>query len=247
MAGRVLSSYYPRNQVITRAFARILNVLDVSWGVLGRKEKSLGDCDRLFGEEGLFETLVENNAELFDNYEFGQLLLLDPHGYRALEKFYPRYGANFRGEHYPTFLAARLDQLRPLLTRPVERKVTYHDNCCVGRRCSCYDAPRALLEAIPGIEIVEMDCNRANALCCGGGAGGMWLDHHISDHGGPRLSDERVRQAVATGADTLAVSCPNEPSRFEDSVKVLGVEHQMQVRDIIELLAESMGFSEEAS
>ena len=72
----------------------------------------------------------------------------------------------------------------------------------------------------------------------------MWLDGHISEHGGRRLSDDRVKMALDTGADTLAVSCPYELSRFEDSAKVLGAEQQLAVCDIIELLAQSMGLNE---
>jgi Fe-S oxidoreductase len=237
-------SYYPRNQKVSRAFARILHQLDVQFGVLGAKEKSLGDCDRLFGEEGLFETLVETNTELLSQQSFRELILLDPHSFRALEQFYPKYGTSFPAQHYVTFLAERLEQLQPLLRNPVHRKVTYHDNCCVGRRCAIFEPPRQLLAAIPGIELVEMERNRENTLCCGGGGGGMWLDAHISEHGGPRLSDDRVQMAEETGADTLAVSCPYELSRFEDSAKVLGIENRLAVRDIIELLAESMGIAE---
>ena len=79
------------------------------------------------------------------------------------------------------------------MVRPVEATVTYHDNCCVGRRCGCYDPPRSLLQLIPGLKLVEMARNRDNALCCGGGGGGMWLDAHIVAQGGQRLSDQRVR------------------------------------------------------
>jgi Fe-S oxidoreductase len=142
-------------------------------------------------------------------------------------------------------LVEHLDQLKPLLVNPVERTVTYHDNCCVGRRCGCYEAPRQLLRAIPGVELVEMERTRENALCCGGGGGGMWLDAHITEHGGRRLSDDRVRMADVTGADTLAVSCPYELSRFEDSAKVIGADSRLAVRDIIELLAASMGIAED--
>ena len=147
-------------------------------------------------------------------------------------------------EHYTTFLAERLEQLKPLLLRPVPAKVVYHDNCCAGRRCACYEPPRAILQLTPGVELVEMERNRDNSLCCGGGGGGMWLDAHIVAHGGRRLSDERVRQAAASGADTLAVSCPYELSRFEDAAKVTGLEGRLRVRDIIELLAESMDLGE---
>ena len=108
-----------------------------------------------------------------------------------------------------------------------------------------FDAPRDLLQAIPGIKLVEMVRNRENALCCGGGGGGMWLDAHIAEHRGRRLSDDRVKMAAATVADTLAVSCPYELSRFEDSAKVLSLESRLVVRDIIELLAESMGIAED--
>jgi Fe-S oxidoreductase len=237
-------SYYPRNQKVSRAFARILATLKVQFGVLGAKEKSLGDCDRLFGEEGLFETLVDSNRELLSAQQFGELVLLDPHSYRALQQFYPKHDAAFPAQHYTTFLAERVNELQPHLKRPVHRTVTYHDNCCVGRRCNSYEAPRSVLRAIPGIELVEMERNRDNAVCCGGGGGGMWLDSHITAHGGRRLSDDRVQMAAATGADVLAVACPYELSRFEDSAKVLGMENRLEVRDIIELLAESMGLDE---
>jgi len=240
-------SYYPRNQVVARAFARILTELGVTWGVLGAKEKAIGECDRMFGEEGLFETLVEENRKLFDRQQFDRLVVLDPHAFRALQNFYPRFGAWYPVQHYTQFLADRLDKLAPLMIKPVEATVTYHDNCCLGRRAGCYDQPRALLQTIPGVKLVEMARNRDNALCCGGGGGGMWLDAHIVAQGGQRLSDERVRQAAATGADTLAVSCPYELARFEDAAKVTGLEGRLKVRDIIELLAESMDLGERSA
>lgn len=237
-------SYYPRNQVVTRAFARILTELGVSWGVLGTKEKAVGECDRMFGEEGLFETLLEQNRQLLAQYEFDRIVTLDPHAFRALQNFYPRYGVWYPVEHYTMFLARHLDKLRGLVVRPIEGTVTYHDNCCAGRRAGCFDPPRALLQAIPGLKLVEMERNRENALCCGGGGGGMWLDAHIVAHGGKRLSDLRILQAAQTGAGTLAVSCPYELSRFEDAAKVAGLEGRLKVRDIIELLAESMDLGE---
>jgi len=240
-------SYYPRNQLVARAFARILTEMGITWGVLGTKEKAIGECDRLFGEEGLFETLVEANRKLLDKQEFDKLVVLDPHAFRALQNFYPRYGAWYPVQHYTVFLAERLEQLRPLLIKTVETTVTYHDNCCLGRRAGYYDPPRSLLQVIPGVRLVEMARNRDNALCCGGGGGGMWLDAHIVAHGGQRLSDQRVVQAAETGADTLAVSCPYEPSRFEDAAKVTGLEGRLRVRDIIELLAESMDLGERST
>jgi Fe-S oxidoreductase len=238
-------SYYPRNQSVTRSFAKILSALDVDWGILGKDEKCIGDCERLSGEEGLFETLIDTNLEVLGGHEFKQILVTDPHAYNSLQNVYPRHGGVYAVQHYTQFLAERLEQLKPMLTKPIELWVTYHDNCCMARRCGCFEPPRQLLEAIPGIKLIEMGRNRDTALCCGGGAGGMWLDTHITENGGHRLSDERVREAARTGAAVLAVSCPFELSRFEDAAKVVGAEDQLEVRDIIELLAESMGLDEE--
>ncbi len=237
-------SYYPRNQVVARAFARILTQLGLTWGVLGNKEKAVGECDRMFGEEGLFETLVEQNRKLLQKCDFQKIAVLDPHAYWALHHYYPKFGAAYPIRHSTMLLAESLEQLKPLLVRPIEARVTYHDNCCVGRRAGCYEDPRSLLKAIPGIELVEMPRNRASALCCGGGGGGMWLDAHITDHGGRRLSDDRVIEASGTGAEVLAVSCPYELSRFEDAAKVQGLEQKLRVRDVVELLAESMDLGE---
>jgi Fe-S oxidoreductase len=90
------------------------------------------------------------------------------------------------------------------------------------------------------VKLVEMTHNQANSLCCGGGGGGMWLDTYYKAKGMERLSERRVKEAVAAGANVLAVACSYELSRFEDAVKTLGHDKQMVVRDVVELLAESM-------
>jgi Fe-S oxidoreductase len=91
------------------------------------------------------------------------------------------------------------------------------------------------------VSLVEMTHNRDSTICCGGGGGGMWLDTHYKAKGQQRLSDRRVEEAIATGADVLAVSCPYEVPRFEDSLKVLGGDGRMVVRDVMELVAEALG------
>src|SRR5574340_1792988 len=104
------------------------------------------------------------------------------------------------------FLARYLDRLRPLLARRQIRIVPYHDPCCLGRHNGMYDEPRALRNAIPGVKLVERAHNRRNSICCGGGGGGMWLDTYYKSKNLERLSDRRVKEAVAAGADVLAVS-----------------------------------------
>jgi Fe-S oxidoreductase len=234
------SSYHPRNVGQSQAMARVLHALGVDFAILGPEERCIGDGERLAGEKGLFESLVEHNASLLDKYEYGEIITGDPHAYNSLTRVYPALTRPSPVKHYVQFLAERANMLKPLLKHPIEARVTYHDNCNLGRVCGLYDAPRDLLRAIPGVTLVEMAFARDNALCCGGGGAGMWLDTVISQAAGERLSDRRVGHALATGAEILAVSCPFESSRFEDSLKSTGNETRMVVRDILELLDESM-------
>jgi Fe-S oxidoreductase len=234
-------SYEPRNQEISRKLARILNALGVDFAVLAHEERCIGDCEWLAGERGLFEMLIERNIEILGKYRFKEILITDPHAYRTLLNIYPRLGGTFRVKHYAQFLAERIEQLKPLFKKKPSAVVTYHDSCCLGRKTGHYDEPRALLQAIPGVKLVEMIQNRESALCCGGGASTIYLDRYIQDLTKDRLADRRVQQAAATEAGILAVACPYEPARFEDAVKITGNEEKLVVRDIIELLAESMG------
>jgi Fe-S oxidoreductase len=233
-------SFEPRNQEISRKLARILNALGVDFAILGHEERCLGDCEWLAGERGLFEMLIERNIEVLSKYQFREILMTDPHSYRTLRNVYPALGGVFPVKHVVQFLAERLDQLRPLLKKKLNATVTYHDSCCLGRKTGHYEEPRALLQAIPGVKLVEMIQNRESALCCGGGASTIYLDRFIQERVKDRLADRRVQQATATGAETLAVACPFEPARFEDAVKITGHEGKLEVRDIVELLAESM-------
>lgn len=234
------ASYYPRGQDNARATARVLAALDVDFAILGAEERCAGECARLVGEKGLFDTLRDQNLATFGKYEFGTLLTSDPHAFDAFAYLYPFLGFDRPVEHTTPFLAARLDALRPRLTRELGYRVTYHDSCVLGRHNHMHEEPRRILEALPGVSLVEMTHNRDNTICCGGGGGGMWLDAFYKAKGFSRLSDRRVEEAVATGADVLAVSCPYEVPRFEDSLKVLGYDDRMVVRDVMELVAEAL-------
>lgn len=234
------TSYHPRGQDNSRATARLFQALGVDFAILGHEEKCAGECGRLVGETGLFDTLAEANLKIFGKYRFNRIVTSGAHAYDALRYHYAPRGLAGELEHTTPFFARHLDALRPRLTRRLGYTVTYHDACVLGRHNGFYEEPRRLLGAIPGVKLVEMAHNRINSWCCGGGGGGMWLDTYYKEKGYERLADRRVREAVATGADVLAVSCPYEVSRFEDSLKVLGFDKRMVVRDVVELLAEAM-------
>jgi Fe-S oxidoreductase len=232
-------AYHPRGHDAAQAFARVLHHLGIDYGILGHEEKTLGDSQRLAGEKGLFEMLMEQVVETLGRYEFGAIVTPDPHGFNALAKIYPKYGHEFPVLHYTQLIAPMLDRLE--FSTELDHKVTFHDPCYLGRHNGEYDAPRKILEAIPGIELVEMMRCRENGYCCGGGGGGMWLDGHTQAHTRERLSERRVKEAAETGADVLAVCCPYEVSRFEDGAKSTGLDGQLKVRDLAELLDEALG------
>jgi len=237
-------SYNKRNQRDTIALARILSALGVDFGIMGSDERCSGDipCTSQ-GEEGLFFSLYEHNSDQLRNRKFKDLLVGDPHAYNAFKKEYPRLGTPLPVRHYTQYLAGWSPELRRVMKKELRAKVTYHDACCLGRRNAEYEAPRVLLESVPGLQLVEMPRNRENALCCGGGGGGNWLDSFIWQRTRVPLPMQRVQEAAKTGAQILAVSCPLEVPRFEDAVKTAGLEGRLGVRDVSDILAEALGLS----
>jgi len=233
------TSYHPRGHDNARATAKMFHALDVDFAVLGNEEKCAGECGRLAWEPGLSSTLMEYNMGVLAKYKFNRIVTSCPHAYDAFKHRYPIVGFNYELEHTTPYFARHLERVKPLLTKKLNYTVTYHDSCCLSRHNNFYDEPRVLLEAIPGVKLVEMTHNRVNSICCGGGGGGMWLDTYYKTKSLERLSERRVKEAVATGADVLAVTCDYEVSRFEDALKVLGYDKKMVVRDVMELLAEA--------
>ncbi|MAH17228.1 MAG: iron-sulfur cluster-binding protein [Euryarchaeota archaeon] len=235
-------SYHPRGNDAAKAMVRVFNRLGVDFGILGRDECCDGDSQRLCGESGLFEELAEHNHALFEQNPHERLVVSDPHAYNAFRNEYPKLtGTEYNVQHYTQFLAEKVEQLTEMFTGEFARKVTFHDPCYLGRHNNEYEAPRTLIEAVPGIEFVEMFCCKQQGYCCGGGGGGMWLDGMVADHTTERLSENRVREAVEVGAEVLVVCCPYEVSRFEDAVKSTGNDGKLEVLDIIEIIASCLG------
>ena len=231
-------SFHERGQQAAQAMARTLNRLGVDWAILGTEERCIADSQRVAGESGLFEEEAAKNMATLGKYRFNRLVTPDPHAFNALKNQYPKLGATYPVQHYTQFLAERLSDL-PLQPIP-ERLVTFHDPCYLGRHNGEYEAPRRLLEAIPGVRLTEMAHCRAEGFCCGGGGGGVWNSGFVAEQVDERLAVRRVREAVASHAEVLAVCCPFEVSLFEDAVKLTGNEGKLVVRDIIELLDESL-------
>ena len=224
-------AYDLRAQASTRALARALLAAGVDFGTLGIDESCCGSEVRRMGEIGLFEMLVEENSELFREVGAGRIVTISPHCFNTFKN---EYGLDdIEVLHYTQFIAGLIEHGRLTLSREVHQTVTYHDPCFLGKQNHVFDQPRAILQAIPGLELVEMDRSRERSLCCEGGGGRMWAEGtNLED----RLAFQRVHEAAETGAEILAVACPFCLLTLEDAVKVQGLDEQLKVMDIMELV-----------
>jgi Fe-S oxidoreductase len=226
------ASYDTRVQNVSKAIAKTLNLLNVSFSILGNEENCCGNEVYSLGEKGLFEELAKINLELFEHYHVQEIITTSPHCFNA---FKVRYGKKLDATHYTSYFADLIDRGKFRFSKKVEKIVTYHDPCFLGKHHNIYDDPRKIIENIPGVKFVEMDRSRKRSVCCEGGGGRMWYD--IPD---TRLSEKRVKEALSLGVEVIATACPFCMLTLEDSIKTIGVEDKIQVKDIMELLAEAL-------
>lgn len=209
------ASFNPRGQRVARALIRVLRAAGVSFGVLGEDEPCCGETALALGQPAYFEDIARATSAALRQRGVHNLVTISPHAFDVFRNHYPSAEVDFRPLHYVSYLATLVDAGRLKLERPLPHTVTYHDPCLLGRGAEIYGAPRGLLQAIPEVVLVEMEHNRAEALCCGGGGGRMWMETPR----GERFSDLRVREAEATGAELVVTACPFCAVCLEDSVR----------------------------
>jgi Fe-S oxidoreductase len=225
-----------RNQRAVRATARLLKAAGVRFAVLGREETCTGDLARRIGNEFLFETAAKENVQRLMARGVAKIATACPHCFNTLRNEYPRYGGRFEVRHHSEVLAEllRTDRLRP--RKKLAASAAFHDPCYLGRHNGQYDAPREVVLAATGRSPVELPRSREKSFCCGGG-GGMSF---VEEPAGRRVSHRRADEALASGADALAVACPFCTTMLEDAVQARRGEKTMKVRDVAELLWEAM-------
>jgi Fe-S oxidoreductase len=232
-----LGSYDENGQKMAKSLVDVLNTAGVSFGILGNDEECCGNEIYMLGEMGLFQNLVEKNNQKFKELGVKKVVTLCPHGYNAMKNNYPAFGGSFEVYHYTQLLSDLVKKNRIKLSRS-KAKVTYQDPCFLGRYNKIYDEPRQVLQSIPGVELVEMERNRKDAFCCGGGSGNFVMDLLAGDKDSP--ARVRIREAYATGADTLAVACPSCMTMFTDAVKTEDLDGKLTVKDISQIVRESL-------
>ncbi|MFP4037172.1 MAG: (Fe-S)-binding protein, partial [Desulfobacteraceae bacterium] len=228
--------YDPRLKKVAKATAEILNRAEVDFGILGSKESCCGESIRKTGDEELFRRLARENIKTFIDNGVKRVLVSSPHCYHTFKNEYPEFMVHFEVIHISQYLFELIDQGRLGPAKEVEKKVTYHDPCYLGRHNGIYDEPREVLKKVPGLELIEMPESRSESLCCGGGGGRIWMETAK----GERFSDLRLQQAIDAGAEVLVTSCPYCISNFEDSRLTLDVTEQIEVKDVTEILQEAL-------
>ena len=226
------ASYDLRCQEIARSIAKVFSEANVDFGILGNEETCCGEPALRVGEKGLFDMLAEKNLENFKKYDVNRVVATCPHCYNTFKNSYPANDTKFEVQHYTQFLADLIDKGKIRFSKRINKVVTYHDPCFLGRYNDVFEAPRKILESIPGLTIVEMDRNMENSFCCGGGGGRMWMEQTSET----RPSLNRAREAVDLKPDIIVTACPFCLINLEDAVKVLGKEEIIQVMDVAELI-----------
>ncbi|MCY1225248.1 putative iron-sulfur-binding oxidoreductase FadF [compost metagenome] len=217
-----------RNQRTLRAFVKVLKAANVDFAVLGLEERDSGDVARRLGDEATFQTLAKRNIATLNQYKFKRIVSCDPHSFHVLKNEYGALGGHYEVLHHSTYINELMQRGSLNLGQHKGGSVTYHDPCYLGRYNGEYEAPRAVLKAI-GIEVKEMQRSGFRSRCCGGGGGAPITDIP----GKQRIPDMRMVDIKETGAELVAVGCPQCTAMLEGVVAP-----RPEIKDIAELVAD---------
>ncbi|MBJ6726262.1 (Fe-S)-binding protein [Geomesophilobacter sediminis] len=225
-----------RSKQVTVALTKVLDAAGVSYGVLGKEEKCCGESVRRLGNEYLFEKMALESVQQFQSKGVQKVITQCPHCFNTLKNDFRQYGLELQVVHHSELIDDLMKQgkLKPVQSTGEER-VVVHDSCYLGRHNGVFDAPREVIRQATGAAPVEFGRKGENAFCCGAGGGRMWLE----EHEGTPINVNRVKEAVATNASTVCVSCPFCMTMFEDGLKAIDGT-TVRVKDIAEVVAEAI-------
>ncbi|ATJ81776.1 (Fe-S)-binding protein [Halomonas beimenensis] len=230
-------AYDMRNQRTLRALVKVLRAAGVDFAVLGNEERDSGDVARRLGDEATFQSLAKRNIATLARYRFARIVTCDPHSFHVLGNEYGELGGDYEVRHHSTYIAELFEAGRLHFKPWKGGGVTYHDPCYLGRYNGEYEAPRNVLKAL-GIEVAEMERSGFRSRCCGGGGGAPITDIP----GERRIPDMRMNDVRETGAELVAVGCPQCTAMLEGVV-----DGGAEVRDIAELVADALAEAPQAT
>jgi Fe-S oxidoreductase/TM2 domain-containing membrane protein YozV len=224
----------------TQAIARLLHQAGITFAVLGPKESCTGDPARRLGNEYLFQTQAQMNIETLQSANVRKIVASCPHCFNSIAREYPALGGNFEVYHHTQLLEKLLNSGSLRAATPVDKKITYHDPCYLGRHNEVYDEPRGVLNHVPGVRLEEMHRCRNRGFCCGAGGARMWLEESI----GSRINVNRTDEALGTGADVISTACPYCLIMLDDATKARQAEgsvpESVRVMDVAQVLEQSI-------
>jgi len=229
-------SFDQRAQKVTKAFVKILNHLQIKFAVLGPEESCTGDPARRAGNEFLFQMMAANNIMVLNGYNVKKIVTACPHCFNILKNEYPELGGQYEVIHHSVFLQQLIDEgkIRIKEGGPFKgKKITFHDSCYLGRANGIYEAPRRVIEALDA-EMVEMKRSRSKGFCCGAGGAQVFKE---AEHGNKEVYAERTEEALATGANVVALACPFCMTMLSTGVNEKDRDADVKVLDIAELIA----------
>ncbi len=233
-------SYDDRYKRVTKAFVKILQAAGIKFAVLGTEETCTGDPARRAGNEFLFQMQATSVIQVLNGYQVTKIVTACPHCFNTLRNEYPDLGGHYDVMHHSAYLQQLINEGRIKVKEGGSyqgKRITYHDSCYLGRANNIYEAPRSVLESLDA-DLVEMKRCRTTGLCCGAGGAQMFKE---PEAGKKDINVERAEEALATGAETIAVACPFCMTMMSDGVKAKNKEAVVKVKDLAELLAESQG------
>ncbi len=229
-------SFDQRAQKITKAFVKILNKLNIKFAVLGPEESCTGDPARRAGNEFLFQMMAANNISVLNVYNVKKIVTACPHCFNMLKNEYKELGGEYEVIHHSSFLQQMIDDGRIRIEGGgvfKGKKITFHDSCYLGRNGGIYEAPRRVIEALDA-ELVEMKRSRSNGFCCGAGGAQVFKE---AEHGNKEVYTERTEEALATGANIIAMACPFCMTMLSTGVTEKDKSDEVKTLDIAELIA----------
>jgi Fe-S oxidoreductase len=176
-------------------------------------------------------------TETINAYGVKKIITTCPHGYNCLKNEYPQFGGNWEVYHHSEFLVRLLREGRLRPRRRLDKRLTFHDSCYLGRYNGLYEEPRDILKSIPGLRLQEMTRHGNKSFCCGAGGGRMWMEETL---GNQKINEARTDQALAQNPEIIGLSCPFCTIMLEDGLKAKDQEEAVKVYDIAELLLQSL-------
>jgi Fe-S oxidoreductase len=236
-------SFDDRQKKVMYDLGKLLQVAGVSFAVLGQEEACTGDPARRMGAEYVYQMLAEQNIETLNGYAVKTIVTACPHCFNTIFNEYPQFGGTFEVVHHTEYLARLIKEGRLKPAAELAKTVTYHDPCYNARHNDVWRGARDVIESIPGTSYQEMHRHGHSTFCCGAGGGRMWMEERM----GKKMNMERTDEALALASETVAVGCPFCNIMLSDGVQERHAEDDVAVRDVAQLLLESIEFHPDSS